>query len=207
MEVANKPDFLRRLLGLAEIYAKTLSKDAIELYWNALNDLSFDEFSRAANVLARTARFFPKPAEFRSLVLPDPALEAALAYGKVEQAFHEAGIYKSVIFDDPTIHAAIEHLGGWQEYCNTPDEKLVFYRRDFEKYYALFNERVKSGQLTPIPVLLGLYALDDHASKKAKAPVLIGDKGKIKALESGESVRTGDISIKGVLDNYRGSSV
>ena len=204
MNSAEKPEFLKRLLGLAEIFTMKLSEQAIELYWLTLRDLALEDFSKAANVLARQARFFPKPVEFREAILPPVAFLAAEAYRKVEEAFRKAGVYRSVEFDDPTIHAVIEHLGGWQEYCNTPDDKLVFWRRDFEKYYAIFNERVKSGQYSVPPALPGLYASDDHATKMAQERVFIGDANKKPALTQTVQPRRidagEDISIRDTLD-------
>ena len=177
-------NFLKLLTALGELFDKKLSDTLYELYWEALKDLPFEDFSRAANILGRSSKFFPKPVEFRELLMPDISAQAALAYRKVEEAFIKAGIYKAVIFDDPVIHAVMDNLGGWIHYCNLPEDEVKWYRKEFEKHYANFAPLVATGKLKPPTVLHGFFALASMATDSAKTPVLIGDEQKALAWTS-----------------------
>lgn len=173
-----KREFFKNLTGMAELYDKKLSDALIGIYWEALKDIPFNEFLNAINRLVLTAKFFPKPVEFRSQLVPDISAQAAIAYGKLEDAFYKHGVYASVWFDDPVIHAVVDNLGGWPVYCDTSDEGLTWYRKDFEKQYTNLAPMVLSGKLRPPTVLHGLFAVDDHATESAKTPVIIGDRQK-----------------------------
>lgn len=181
MENKHKIAFAQLLTGLGEAFDKKISDTLFEVYWEALKDLSFEDFNRAANTLTMTAKFFPKPVEFRELLLPDIAAQASLAYGKLEKTFTQAGIYKTVVFDDPVIHAVVENLGGWVNYCNLRDEELKWYRKDFEKKYLSLAPLIAQGKILAPVKLAGLYERDTHATAEAKTPALIGDGTKILA--------------------------
>lgn len=181
MENRQFKDFCKALAGLGEMFNKPISDTLYELYWESLKDLSFPDFNRAANVLARTAKFFPRPVEFREQVLPDVSAQAALAYEKVERAFVQAGIYKSVVFDDPVTHAVIENLGGWVKYNRLTDEESKWWRKDFEKRYQELAPLVVQGKIVAPLMLPGLFAGEGTATEQAKTPVLIGDSTKILA--------------------------
>ena len=172
-------NFLGVLTGLGEAFDKKISDTLFEVYWEALKDLPFEDFNRAANMLIRTSKFFPKPVEFRDQVLPDITAQASLAYEKLDKAFSQAGIYKTVVFDDPVIHAVVENLGGWIYYCNLPDEELKWYRKDFEKKYLDFAPLIAQRKILAPVKLIGIYERDTQSSIEAKTPFLIGDGTKI----------------------------
>ena len=171
-------EFTATLTGLAEMFDKKISDTLFKLYWQTLNDLSFADFKKAANHLALTVKFFPKPVEFRECVLPDISTQAAMAYAKVEQAFNREGIYSSLIFDDPVIHAVIDNLGGWINYCNLSEKDVKWWRKDFEQRYQNFAPLVAAGIWKPSLMLEGLWAIDPHSTDNARRPVLIGDRQK-----------------------------
>lgn len=191
MKPNDRRQFDMTIVALAELHGKELSKPLLNMYWEALKDIPFEDFNRAANLIVRTGKFFPKPADFREQVMAGLPIQAALAYGKVQKAFIEGGVYATVVFDDPAIHAAIDNLGGWVKFCNLTDNELKWWRKDFEKVYQGVAPLVAAGKLEPPKALPGLYALDSHATSTAKKEVYIGNKqaalewtGANKALEA-----------------------
>ena len=176
MKPSDKNEFDEVLVALAELHDKKLSDPLLTLYWEALKDISFEDFKKAANVLARAGKFFPKPVDFREYLSVDMTTQAALAYKKVDDAFYKAGIYATVIFDDPIIHAVIDNLGGWVKFCNQSDDELKWWRKDFEKAYQGMGPLVARGELTPPRTLPGLYAIDSQSADTAKDPIYIGNK-------------------------------
>lgn len=187
MESKDKQVFVKTLTGIGELYDKKFTDTLASIYWEALKDLSLSDFLSAANRLVLTAKFFPKPVEFRSQSVPDISAQAAIAYGKLEDAFYKYGVYASIVFDDPVVHAVVDNLGGWPTYCDTSNDGLTWYRKDFEKQYANLAPMVLSGKLRPPTVLHGVFASDDHATDNAKTPVIIG--GRQKALEWTDKIR------------------
>lgn len=177
----DKLQFEEILTGLAEIFDTELSDIKVDIYFEALKDMSLDDFRAAANTVARTCKFFPKPVEFREQVLIGLDVQASLAYEKVEKAFRKPGIYKTVVFDDPVIHAVIQNLGGdkgWIEYNNLLEKDVKWWRKDFEKKYLQLAPLVHQGSLDPPKELPGLYAFHDNATDEARLPVIIGDRQK-----------------------------
>lgn len=175
MDSRDKKEFLKILTGLAELFDKKISDALFGIYWQALEDLSLGDFNRAANSLALTAKFFPKPAEFREQILPAMSAQAAIAYKKLEDAFSSAGVYRTVVFDDPVIHAVVENLGGWMHYCNLPEVEVKWYRKEFEKHYANFAPLIAAKRLKPPTMLFGVFAFEENTTDESKTPRLIGD--------------------------------
>ena len=168
--------FNSTILSMASLFDKELTEDLLDLYWSALNDLSDEEFSKAANTVARTCKFFPKPADFREQIVPDVDVKASLAYDTVKKAFIDVGIYKSVTFADPVITAVINSLGGWIAYCEIPDSELKWWRKDFERLYRQYAD--KADRLDVPTSLPGLHEKGSNGQGRDKAPVLIGGERK-----------------------------
>lgn len=175
MTEQDRAAFVTQLTGLAELFDKKITDTLFDIYWQVLEDLSLEDFKRAVNSLALTAKFFPKPAEFREQILPDMSAQAAIAYKKLEDAFSSAGVYRTVVFDDPVIHAVVENLGGWMHYCNLPEVEVKWYRKEFEKHYANFAPLVAARRLKPPTMLFGVFAFEENATDESKTPRLIGD--------------------------------
>ena len=176
MDSQDRERFDAVIVAMAELFDRKMSAIQLDLYFEALKDMSLEDFRKAANTVARTCKFFPKPVEFREQIIVGIDAQATLALDKVQKAFWDAGIYKSVVFDDPVIHAVIDHLGGWIKYCETPDHELKWWKKDFEKKYIQYASMIDA--LNPPKVLMGLYAEDGHATEEAQQPVLIGDRQK-----------------------------
>lgn len=68
MQSADKRKFLEIVNGMAAIKpGKPLTPAAIELFWNAMQRWSIEEFQDAANHLMRTVEFMPNPYHFEQL--------------------------------------------------------------------------------------------------------------------------------------------
>lgn len=135
-----KDSDLREFTGimddLAEMLGGDMSPRKYELYFAALSDLDISDLRKAANHIANTATFFPKPKDFREAIQGDIETAVIGAWEKVLKAKSKAGQYQSVRFNDPIIHGTIKLMGGWASVCqmeNYSDEK--WQRVDFDKIY------------------------------------------------------------------------
>jgi hypothetical protein len=76
MQPQDRKAFLEVVLGFAELKGRQLSGPALELYWNAMQDWSLEEFKHAANALLKSSEFMPTPKDFHDLrkkMLPSAA--------------------------------------------------------------------------------------------------------------------------------------
>lgn len=136
MKQTDLREFTGIMDDLAEMLGGDMSPRKYELYFAALSDLDIQDIRTAANHIANTATFFPKPVDFRNAINGNQDEAAIAAWGKVLKAKSKAGQYQSVKFDDPVIHSVIKLMGGWGALCRLEghdDEK--WQRIDFEKTY------------------------------------------------------------------------
>jgi len=180
MVEADKIEFIEIMTGLAGIFNHALSRIQINLYFDALRDLDFKDVKRAANIVARTCKFFPKPVEFREQILPNLDAQASLAYDKLHEAYLRFSPYHSVIFDDPVIHAVVNSLGGWLKLASLTIDEAKWYRKDFEAKYKHYAPQVRN--LNVPTKLVGQFEIDNSEKfpKFVRPPQIIGDE--VKAL-------------------------
>jgi hypothetical protein len=182
MNAQEKKNAIEILTGSAELLNRDMSPLAISIYIRAIEDLPFEDVSKAFSQLIQEKKFFPAPAELREMVLGTPEkLEdiAMIECAKVVEAISRHGAYRSVVFDDPVTMAVIQQgFGGWER-LNTDltmsEEK--FFRKDFVKTYQSYAR----GGITHYGVL---YGITDRANSargfegQGRSPALIGDERK-----------------------------
>jgi hypothetical protein len=124
---------------LAEGFSFEMTAVRYQFYLSALSDLSIEDVRRAANHIARTATFFPKPVEFRTFIEGNLDDKAMLAW-TVAQKNKNAGL--SIKFEDKAIHGTVEAMGGWVKFCQMDDYKEEAWQmKDFIKMYKVVGDR------------------------------------------------------------------
>ncbi|MCK5609780.1 hypothetical protein KAR91_48360 [Candidatus Pacearchaeota archaeon] len=182
MKQTDLREFTGIMDDLAEMLGGDMSPRKYELYFAALSDLDIQDIRTAANHIANTATFFPKPVDFRNAINGNQDEAAIAAWGKVLKAKSKAGQYQSVKFDDPVIHSVIKLMGGWGALCRLEghdDEK--WQRIDFEKTY-----RAMQGSNKDHPEYLpGIEEIQNEAQgyPAKKEVYLIGEKIELLMLE------------------------
>lgn len=166
--------FAQLMAGLAATYEKDVTPAMVEIYWNALADLSDDQVRSAINChvrdTERAGSFFPRPADIRRHVEGTQQMRSELALAKVATALRTVSRWDSVQFDDLAIHAALDQMGGWDAcyfrftYGERKDFDLTFLRL----YRAAEAQPDLLAQVAP-PVLPGLMA-QVHQQKGLPAP-------------------------------------
>jgi hypothetical protein len=169
------------LIAMAEIYDQTLSEERLSLYFEALKDMTLEQFRESANRVAKTSRFFPKPVDFRESIttsIDDKAMQALI---KLEDACKRIGYDKSVVFDDPIIHMVVRALGDWQAICVMSEDEWKWKRKEFMSLYRVFSANPREYP----EKLIGYH---DHKSTinglhdNITTPILIGDEHKAMAV-------------------------
>lgn len=67
MRPADKPEFVRVLVGLAAIKRVDLTAEAIDLWWSAMGKWSIDDFKAASSHLVSSCEWMPTPFHFEQL--------------------------------------------------------------------------------------------------------------------------------------------
>jgi hypothetical protein len=178
----DKKIFMETITAMSEMVGKPMSQSTGRIYYEALKDMTDEQFSYAAGLIIRTRKFtsLPMPADFLDTIQADKDALVIAAWDKVINAMARVGAYSTVIFDDPLIHGFIQsYEGGWPGLCATTNEEMVWVRKEFERYYKAINPE----SVTVIP-LVGISEGQNMTAGIAhqEPPVYIGDEKKAQAL-------------------------
>jgi hypothetical protein len=187
MEQRDIPKFSALMVGIGELYGKTISSQLTDIYWLAMKKYDLQDVQKAFNRHVNNpdgGQFFPKPADIVRLLEGSGETKALQAWAKVERAIIQVGRYQSVVFDDPLIHAVIEDMGGWIKLCTIKNEDLPFRANEFQKRYMGFV--LKNPNRYP-KYLCGISEQENAKNGfECAAPVLIGDADKaVEVIKSG----------------------
>lgn len=144
MDAAQSAEFTRRLVGLAEVFDVKLSAQRVALYFEALRDLELADVVRALNQAVKVSRFFPKPAEVRSLAVGDTEDRVERAWMAFKSAMRIAGSYASLEIHDPALAESIISLfGSWPQACaeDLSPEMWSARRKEFGRIYRVTLDR------------------------------------------------------------------
>lgn len=143
------------LVGLCEFFSKELGEAGFDLYLSAIDDLSDDEFARAATTAIREREFFPVPAAILKLAgkgAPSREDAAIRAWSEAWDAACEKSAYISVQFANRTTMRVISTMGGWAAFCH-PEQDIQWHRKTFVDTYGAL-----AGDPGPSPLrLLGVH--------------------------------------------------
>jgi hypothetical protein len=136
---SQRAEFYTVIASTAELFNRTLTDAAIELWWSALSDLSLEALKQGISKHLRDpqrGKFMPTPADVRHFNGARQA-SAIVAWGEVLDAIVQYGPYSSVLFQDGVINAVIRDLGGWPAVCDREanDENPIWLQKEFERRY------------------------------------------------------------------------
>ena len=182
MTEADRREFCKLLVGIAELYDKRLTTAAQVLYWDLLKDYELDDIASALKAHTKSpdaGQYLPKPADIIRQLEGDTESQAMRAWSKVQESIQRVGPYQMVVFDDPLIHAVITEMGGWIALCELLVDDTPFRAREFVKRYRGY--RAQRAQPRFAPKLIGF--IEQHNSTQGydealPEPLLIGDAGR-----------------------------
>lgn len=147
MQLSDRKPFLEIVIGFSELRGKTLSAPALELYWNAMQAWSLEDFQAAANRLLLTSEWMPLPHHFEELrnagrATAGEAWAAALKWAA-------SGNYRAHGLPDPVVNRAVEALGGYKAIAMHDEDKLHFLERRFAEHYATIQDATDTREALP----------------------------------------------------------
>lgn len=156
MTGAERERFAALLLGLGETYGEPVSDARMEIYWRALEDLTFAAVYQAANIHARTSKFFPRPSELREAVTGPLEDQAEVAWMAVHSLVRRHGYWakpEDVQWpDEVTQHAALKLYGGWRALCEhlpASGPEMLGTAKLFKAHYAAVSRQAQRETLPP----------------------------------------------------------
>lgn len=149
MNAGDREQFLKIVIGFAELKGKKLSAPALELYWNAMQDWDFAHFQLAANRLLKTSEFMPTPKDFEDLRKAgrETAGEAWIeARRNLVWSLHG---YTLDARCPPLIARAVRAIGGANVIAMCDEDKLTFLERRFTEHFEAMQESEETRDAVP----------------------------------------------------------
>jgi hypothetical protein len=166
---ADKKKFIEIILGFSELKGRELSAAAYELFWNAMQHWTLEDFQLAANELVRTCEYMPGPKDFEDLRKAGRAT-AGEAFDLARRACGTAIQCGQVTHNgscgDPRIDAAVKAIGGYGVIAMCDTRNLHFLEKRFAEHYEAIGE--VSDTRAALPQLAGTFR-----------PALLDSKGKL----------------------------
>jgi len=184
----NTKKFNEFMAALSTQIDKTFDQGFIRLVRKAVEPFPDEDCIKAFNYIIPRCQF---QSDITTKLLEEleksGEAKALLAWILVEKTIRGIGNYESVQFDDPVIHGVIESLGGWSDYSDFNNEKLVWKQREFINRYKVL-ERKTHGHPEYLP---GRVEIDNNArnflEKIEVKRIAIKDKTRKLRLEKGDT--------------------
>lgn len=147
---SDKTSFHELMLGLGEIYGKDITTPLLRIYFNAFDDLTIEQVSKAVTMHTtsgdESGSFFPKPSDFiRQLNGTNKQKEqgvedkSALAWAAIESQIKRKGSYGNLELEDRQALGTVQGMGGWKQLCLCTTDELVWKRKEFMDSYACYE--------------------------------------------------------------------
>lgn len=149
MKPSDRENFLKIVVGFAELKGKMLSAPALALYWNAMQDWELDDFQAAANQLLKTAQFMPQPKDFEDLRRAgrETAGEVFARIGEyLEYSPHG---YRIKAGTPRSIESAIRAMGGADSYAMCRSDQVHFLEKRFCEHYEQISSHEDTREALP----------------------------------------------------------
>lgn len=146
MTPADKTKFIKQLVGLASIKpGKDLTPEAYEIWWQAMQAWSLEEFIQAAAHLSRSVEFMPSPYHFEQL--------RKAGRPTAGEAWEEIRAMARLSYegepDDPVAAKALRALGGLRTVAMCDSDKVHFLERRFAEHYEAMQDAKDTREAVP----------------------------------------------------------
>lgn len=137
MTPADKPEFLKRIIGLAAVKpGKPLTEEAYEIWWSSLEHWEFEDFKKAAAHLAICVEFMPSPYHFEQLRKAAKPT-AGEAWARIREMARRS--FEGTP-EDPIAARALQALGGLRTVAMCDSDKVHFLERRFAEHYEAMGD-------------------------------------------------------------------
>lgn len=149
MQTEDKPAFASTLAGLASIKRVTLTPESFELWWQAMQDWSLENFRMVAAHLLKTCQFMPSPKDFEDMrkvgkMTAGESWALALWFVRSGTYHHKASS------GDEATDACAKMVGGYRAIGMETNEGLPFMEKRYCEHHETFSDRTEKRRLPQI---------------------------------------------------------
>ena len=129
-----QPDKFAEIIGaLLTAYSKTMSREAINIYYANLKDIPEDKLKYAVNNAIRTEEYFPTVARLRKMAITDISIEEVMTelYGVMKIPLGQSFSKKKL---HPATAQILDEIGGKFSLTQMTDDKLRYKVKSIYKY-------------------------------------------------------------------------
>lgn len=172
MDDSDKKEFAVLFYGTGELYDKPVTKNLLQLYFDALKNFDIDQVKKGVSAHAldpKHGSFFPKPADIvRHLQAKQLTAEekAELCWAQIEREIRTTGSWGKLELDDKQGLAALKSFTSWKDLCSMDVGKMTWAKKEFISMYSTYEN-------TPIEMLPsslpGRVELVEHKEESAKS--------------------------------------
>ncbi len=142
---ADRIAFASVLNGLAAVKpGAKLTPEALEIWWQAFQHWTIEQFRQAAAHLVRTCEFMPNPFHFEQFLKSNRPTSGE-AWARVRELVR-AGESTS---GDALIDSAVRALGGYRALGMTHSDQMQFLERRFAEHYESIGEAERTREALP----------------------------------------------------------
>lgn len=162
MDLSEKSRFAEAMAGMAAIYNKEVTPVLVSIYWDSLKKYDFGAVGAAfkKHYQGENAAFWPKPGDLITLIEGNSEDRAIEAWHLVDKHVRITGHMESVVFPDPVIMATIEQMGGWVDFCMSPNEEDHKFKG--ERFKKAYRANLKKDNLDFPRKLIGMSEADSN---------------------------------------------
>jgi hypothetical protein len=132
---SDKPDFTAQLMGLSAIKpGAKLTKEAYEIWWQAMQGWSLDDFKAASAQLARSVEFMPSPYHFEQLRKAGRPT-ASESWAKVLAAVRASAYGRGGVVVNDLVDRAVAGIGGYRAIGMSEQDKTHFLEKRFNEAF------------------------------------------------------------------------
>jgi hypothetical protein len=141
MNSTDREEFAKRMTGMAEVYGSPLSDMALEIYFDAFKDFTYEQFCQGFSSVVKTHKYknMPNPAEIIDAIEGGSEVKALTAWDEVLTDIRKRGRLQGGKFDNPAIEQAIRVCGGWEKICAGDEQDLQWVKKEFIEAYGAVN--------------------------------------------------------------------
>ena len=138
MNNTDREAFAKKMIGLAEIYRDPISDMALEIYFDAFREFTYEQFCQGFQEVIKTHKYknMPNPAEIIEAIEGGKNVKALSAWDKVIIDIRKRGRLQGGTFDSPAITQAVSLCGGWEKICDTEEKNIQFIKKEFLEAYG-----------------------------------------------------------------------
>ena len=167
MTDTDRPRFAQLLLALSETFNEPVSDTRLDVYFNTLSDFDIAAVEHAAHQLLRSSTFFPKPAEFVTLLEGDIGDQGELALARISEEVRRVGYYGRPRLSEADTELVRRVWGGWESLCASLPAKgtseFQWERKRFLEYHHAAQTQHRAPMLTKGEATGLLDSIKTHA--------------------------------------------